>query len=63
MHLSGALHSPAIAVAIIAVLANCTPTSALHALPLVVLLAMGVVTLARAAHKVLGDADYPARWW
>ena len=25
--------------------------------------ATGVVTLAWAAHKVLGDADYPARWW
>jgi CBS domain-containing membrane protein len=63
MHLTGALHSPAIAVAMIAVLANFTPASAFQALPLVVLLAMGVVTLAWAAHKVLGDADYPARWW
>jgi len=63
MHLTGALHSPAIAVAMIAVLANFTLSSAVQALPLVVLLAVGVVTLAWAAHKVLGDADYPARWW
>jgi CBS-domain-containing membrane protein len=45
------------------VLANFTPASAARALPLVLLLATGVVTLAWAAHKVLGDADYPARWW
>ncbi len=63
MHLTGALQSPAIAVAMFAVLANFTPISAAQALPLVLLLATGVVTLAWAAHKVLGDADYPARWW
>ena len=63
MHLTGALHSPAIAVAMIAVLANFSPVSAAQALPLVLLLATGVVTLAWAAHKVLGDANYPARWW
>jgi CBS-domain-containing membrane protein len=63
MHLTGALHSPAIAVAMIAVLASFTPTSAVQAFPLVVLLAAGVVTLAWAAHKVLGDAHYPKRWW
>lgn len=63
MHLSGALHSPAIAVAMIAVLANFSVASAAQALPLVVLLATGVVILAWGAHKVLGDADYPARWW
>lgn len=63
MHLTGALHSPAIAVAMIAVLANFTVASAVQALPLVILLAAGVVMLAWAAHKVLGDAAYPARWW
>ena len=63
MHLTGALHSPAIAVAMIAVLANFTPASAGQALPLVILLATGVVILAWAAHKALGDTDYPAKWW
>ena len=63
MHLTGALHSPAIAVAMIAVLANFTPAAALQAFPLVMLLAAGVVALAWAAHKVLGDAHYPKRWW
>jgi CBS-domain-containing membrane protein len=63
MHLTGALHSPAIAVAMIAVLADFTPVSAAQALPLVLLLAAGVVALAWGAHKLLGDADYPPRWW
>lgn len=63
MHYSGALHSPAIAVAMIAVLADFSPYAALGALPLVLLLAVGVVTLAWLAHKVLGDATYPTKWW
>jgi CBS-domain-containing membrane protein len=63
MHLSGALHSPAIAVAMIAVLADFPPRAALQALPLVVLLATGVVVLAWLAHRALGDATYPTRWW
>jgi CBS-domain-containing membrane protein len=63
MHLTGALHSPAIAVAMIAVLASFTLASAVQAMPLVVILAAGVVTLAWAAHKAIGDADYPGQWW
>lgn len=63
MHLTGALHSPAIAVAMIAVLADFPLQAALHALPLVLILATGVVALAWLAHKVLGDATYPAAWW
>jgi CBS-domain-containing membrane protein len=63
MHLTGALHSPAIAVAMIAVLADFSPVAAAQALPLVLLLASGVVALAWVAHRLLGDADYPATWW
>ncbi|MDI1289018.1 MAG: HPP family protein [bacterium] len=63
MHVTGALHSPAIAVAMIAVLANFTPVSAAQALPLLVILAALVVGLAWLSHRVLGDADYPAGWW
>lgn len=63
MHLTGALHSPAIAVAIIAVLADFSVTQAVLALPLLVLLSALVVGLAAAAHRVLGDMDYPPRLW
>ena len=63
MHLTGALHSPAIAVAIIAVMADFAPGQAARALPLLFLLALVVVALAWGAHKVLGDSDYPSKWW
>ncbi len=63
MHLTGALHSPAIAVSIIAVLADFTVPQAALALPLLLLLAILVVALAWAAHRVLGDQEYPARLW
>jgi CBS-domain-containing membrane protein len=63
MHVSGALHSPAIAVAIIAVLADFAPGQAARALPLLFALAVVVVALAWAAHKLLGDSDYPTQWW
>jgi CBS-domain-containing membrane protein len=63
MHLTGALHSPAIAVAIIAVLADFSVADALLALPLLFMLAVLVVALAWSAHKALGDMDYPAAIW
>ena len=63
MHLTGALHSPAIAVAMIAVLADFSPMSAAQALPLLVALAALVVSLAWVSHRILGDAEYPSGWW
>lgn len=63
MHVSGAVHSPAIAVALIAVFTNFGPGQAEIALPLLVLLAALVVGLAWAAHRALGDARYPPQWW
>jgi len=63
MHLSGALHSPAIAVSLIAVLTEFSAAEAVAALPLLVGLSMLVVLLAWGAHRTLGDADYPERWW
>jgi len=63
MHLTGALHSPAIAVSLIAVLTDFGAAEAVAALPLLVVLSSLVVLLAWAAHRTLGDSDYPARWW
>jgi CBS-domain-containing membrane protein len=63
MHLTGALHSPAIAVSLIAVMTEFSPMAAGSALPLLMGLSMLVVLLAWGAHRTLGDADYPARWW
>jgi CBS-domain-containing membrane protein len=63
MHTTGALHSPAIAVALIAVLTDYTSTAAVVALPLLLALAALVVALAWASHRLLGDADYPDRFW
>jgi len=63
MHRTGALHSPAIAVAFIAVLADLSAARALIALPLLLGLCVVVVVLAWATHRILGDATYPTRWW
>jgi CBS-domain-containing membrane protein len=63
MHLTGAMHSPAIALAIIAALARFTPADAIRALPLLLALAALVVLMAWAAHRVMGDASYPDRIW
>jgi CBS-domain-containing membrane protein len=63
MHLTGSLHSPAIAISLIAVLADFTVPQAALALPLLFLLAVAVVTLAWAAHALLGDSEYPTDWW
>ena len=63
MHVTGALHSPAIAANIIAVLADFTPRDAVVALPLLIGLAALVTVLAWAVHRILGDADYPTAWF
>lgn len=63
MHLTGALHSPAIAVALIAAFADFGTADGLRALPLLVGLASIVVVLAWLAHRVIGDAEYPDRLW
>jgi CBS-domain-containing membrane protein len=63
MHLTGALHSPAIAVALIAAFADFDMADGLRALPLLVGLASVVVVLAWMAHRVIGDMDYPDRLW
>ncbi|MSW67236.1 MAG: hypothetical protein F2820_08255 [Actinobacteria bacterium] len=63
MHVLGAFHAPATAIPLIMVLTFATGTSALIALPLLVLLACMVVFLAWGAHRILGDANYPQTWW
>jgi CBS-domain-containing membrane protein len=63
MHLTGAMHSPAIAAAIIAALARFGVADAARALPLLLAVAVVVVVLAWLAHRVLGDEHYPARIW
>ena len=60
----GRVALPAIAVAMIAVLADFSPMSAAsQALPLLVALAALVVSLAWVSHRILGDAEYPSGWW
>lgn len=63
MHLLGAFHAPATAIPLIVVLTYTAESSALVALPLLILLAALVVFLAWGAHRILGDADYPQAWW
>lgn len=63
MHLVGALHSPAIAIAMIAALAEFSPADAARALPLLSALAVLVAVLAWAVHRVMADATYPDRLW
>ena len=63
MHLVGALHSPAIAISMIAALAEFSAADALRALPLLVVLAALVSVLAWAAHRVMADATYPDHLW
>lgn len=63
MHLTGALHSPAIAVTMIAVLADFSAPAAAASLPLLLGLSVLVVVLAWVAHALLGDAAYPTAWY
>lgn len=63
MHLVGALHSPAIAIAMIAALADFGPADAALALPLLCGMALLVAVLAWGVHRVLADATYPDRLW
>ena len=63
MHLVGAFHAPAVAAALIAAYVDHTIATALVTLPLLVGLAGLVVLLVWLTHRLLGDEDYPQRWW
>jgi CBS-domain-containing membrane protein len=63
MHLVGAFHAPAVAAALIAAYVDHSMATTLVTLPLLVGTASLVVLLAWATHRVLGDQDYPQRWW
>jgi CBS-domain-containing membrane protein len=63
MHATGAFHAPAVAVSMAAVLTEADWSDAVAAYPLLVATAIAAVFLAWGAHKILGDATYPDKWW
>jgi CBS-domain-containing membrane protein len=63
MHLVGAFHAPAVAAALIAAYVDHTLATALVTLPLLVAMAALVVLLVWVTHRLLGDEQYPQRWW
>ncbi|MBI1351906.1 MAG: hypothetical protein GC156_12400 [Actinomycetales bacterium] len=63
MHLLGAFHAPAVAAALIAAFISHTWATALATLPLLVGLAVLVLALVWVTHRLLGDQQYPNKWW
>jgi hypothetical protein len=63
MHATGTFHAPAVAVSMTAVLTEADWSDAVAAYPLLVATAIAAVFLAWGAHKILGDATYPDKWW
>lgn len=63
MHMIGAFHAPAVALAMAAVLALNAWTDIFIAWPLVMGTVVVAVTLAWVTHLLLGDDTYPERWW
>lgn len=63
MHLVGAFHAPAVAVALIAEIADPTWSEAVIMLPALLALVVLAVGLVWATHRLLGDRAYPDQWW
>jgi len=63
MHLVGAFHAPAVAVALIAEISDPTWSVALVMFPALLALVILAVVLVWATHQLLGDRQYPDRWW
>ncbi len=63
MHLTGTFHAPAIAVTITAEIADPSWQQALIALPLLLVFAAIAIGLVWMTHRLIGQHDYPEKWW
>lgn len=63
MHLTGTMHPPAVAAALVASRSTLDGTEALVALPFMLAVVVGVLLWAWLGHMLLGDRQYPHRWW
>ncbi len=63
MHWLGVFHAPAVAVAITAEVLDPEWGVALVMVPVIMGFALLAVIAVWIAHRLLGDADYPERWW
>lgn len=63
MHLTGTMHPPAVAAALVAGRSSLEETEALVALPFLLAVVVMVLLWAWLGHRALGDPDYPKGWW
>lgn len=63
MHVTGTMHPPAVAAALVASRSTLDDLDAVIALPFLLAVVLGVVVWAWLGHRLLGDRDYPRQWW
>ncbi len=63
MHLTGTLHPPAVATALVASQSSLAGRDEVLALPFVLAVIAAVLAWAWLGHQLLGDRSYPRRWW
>ncbi len=63
MHTTGTMHPPAVATALVASRSTLAGSEAALALPVVLVTVVVVIAWAWLGHRLLGDPDYPRRWW
>jgi CBS-domain-containing membrane protein len=63
MHLTGTLHPPAVAMALVASRTTLATAEDIVALPFVLAVVVAVVGWAWLGHRFLGDPEYPTGWW
>jgi CBS-domain-containing membrane protein len=63
MHLTGTLHPPAVATALVASGSSLEGLAAIISLPFVLATILGVLGWAWIGHRLLGDKEYPSSWW
>jgi len=63
MHLTGTMHPPAVATALVASRSTLDGVEAAVALPFVLGAVALVLVWAWLGHRLLGDRDYPSRYW
>lgn len=63
MHLSGTMHPPAVATALVASRSRLDGLEAALSLPFILGVVLFVLGWAWLGHRVLGDRDYPSQWW
>jgi len=63
MHMTGTLHPPAVATALVASRLNLDETWDVLALPFVLAVIVAVIMWAWLGHRLLGDPRYPTGWW